>query len=113
MKATYNCDHLQQEFDDFLENEFRTQNDLSNCYLSEDALEHFLTPSQEKWKDFLPDENEAVVTMDSTKDKQWELAKKEIKHIWSRIPMLLLTAGDNDNANVDMAGSNLIPLSWC
>ena len=37
---------------DFLDNDFLSQNNLADCYLSEDELGQFLAPSQETWKDF-------------------------------------------------------------
>ena len=66
----------------FLQDDFDPRNnDLDDCHLSKDALDEFLAPSQETWKDFLPTTNEAVITIDGSNMKQWDLAKKEIEHV--------------------------------
>ena len=89
MTSTFVKD-LFDEYDlDFLDNGFSEQSELVDCYLSEEALCVFLTPPQETWRDFLPDKNEAVITMDSSKDLQWKLAKEEVKHICKRMMDLL------------------------
>ena len=89
MTSTF-VEDLFDEYDlDFLDNGFSEQSELVDCYLSEEALRVFLTPPQETWRDFLPDKNEAVITMDSSKDLQWKLAKEEVKHIRKRMMDLL------------------------
>ena len=61
----------------FLENDFENSyNELNDCYLSSDALDIFLAPLIETWKDFLSN-NDAVITVDSSRMKQWELGKKK------------------------------------
>ena len=75
--------------EDYLDHTFYDQNEFSDCYLSEDALVDFLTPPQESWRDFLPEKNEAIITMNSSKDVQWKIAKKEIKHVRNRVLHLL------------------------
>ena len=60
---------------------------LADFYLDDE--DHFLAPSTESWKDFLPFENHAVITMDSSKDIQWKLAKEEIVHVRQRLMSLL------------------------
>ncbi len=82
-------DHFNDYEIDFLENDFLSQNELSDCYLSAEALDIFLAPPQERWRDYLPAEHEAVITMDSAKDVQWSLSKAEIKHVRSRLMHLL------------------------
>ena len=90
MSTGYYQDHLL--FDDFdFENDFFSEeNDLNaDCYLSETELNQFLAPSSEKWKDFLPNENEAVVTMDSAREIQWKQAKEKIEHVKKTLKVLL------------------------
>ncbi len=74
---------------DFLANDFLAPNELADCYLNEEELNMFLTPSTEVWKDFLPYENKAVITMDSSKDLQWEYATNEFKHLSGALERLL------------------------
>ena len=84
-----NVDHRYSDnyqTNNFIDNYFNDQSSgFDDCFLSKDALDDFLSPSQETWKDFLSEKNEAFITMDGSKAKQWELAKKEIKHIRRRI----------------------------
>ena len=75
--------------DDFLLGDFFTQNELADCYLTENELKVFLTPSTEVWKDYLPHSNEAVITMDSSKMVNWRHAKNEIEHLQKNMAKLL------------------------
>lgn len=74
---------------DFLYKTFTQENEFADCFLSADTLNEFLAPSAEKWYDFLPKDNPAVITLDGTKLIQWELAKKEIGHIQNNLKQLL------------------------
>ena len=65
------------------------QNELFDCYLEDSELNDFLTPPTEIWKDFLSVDNPTVVTMDSAKSEQWNLAKEEIEHVRKSIIELL------------------------
>lgn len=56
--------------------------DLFTDYMiSEDDLPSLLALPTETWKDLDNESNAVTITMDSAKDYQWELTKKEIKHI--------------------------------
>ena len=85
--------HVERLFDnystDFLDEDFLLQNELADCYLSEEALEEFLAPPQDNWRDFMPTENPAIITLDSSKQIQWDLAKAEIMHLRMRMAQLL------------------------
>ena len=93
-------------FDDFQTNTF-LDDDYNPCnvdnmddfFLSQDALNEFLAPSQETWRDFLPTNNEAIITIDDSRSKQWELAKKEIEHIRRRLLELIPVVGNNNSSN--------------
>jgi hypothetical protein len=85
---------------DFLNGSFYNQNELSDCYLSELELQSFLAPPQETWHDYLPHENEALITMDSSKDIQWKLAKDEINHVRRQVQHLL-SIDDYKNVNLE------------
>ena len=66
---------------DFVENEL-----LADCTLSPDELDQFLTPpSVDKWQDILSSDNPTFVTMDSSKETQWKIAKNEILHVRKRL----------------------------
>ena len=89
MSGFYQDDHLFDEID-FEHNFFVQEEDnLTDCYLSADELSQFLAPSSEAWKDFLPSDNEAVITMDSARDIQWRMAKEEIQHVKQTLKVLL------------------------
>ena len=88
MSGFYQDDHLFDKID-FEHNFFVQEDNLSDCYLSADELSQFLAPSSETWKDFLPGENEAVITMDSARDIQWRMAKEEIQHVKQTLKGLL------------------------
>jgi hypothetical protein len=42
---------------EFLDDAFLSQNELADCYLTEEELTSFLAPPQETWRDYLPQEN--------------------------------------------------------
>ena len=84
------------EYLDFFDDDFLTQHELHDCYLSDEELVQFLTPSQNQWRDFFPDNNEAVITFDSSKIIQWDLGKQEIKHICKQV-LHLLSMSDFDD----------------
>lgn len=83
MFDSFDVDH------DFLDDSFIEQNELADCYLTDEALVEFLTPPQESWRDFLPEKNEAVITMNHSKEVQWKLAKEEIEHVRKRVMELV------------------------
>ena len=85
---------------DFLNGSFFNQNELADCYLSEQELQSFLAPPQETWRDYLPHENEALITMDSSKDIQWKLAKDEINHVRRQVQHLL-SIDEYKNVNME------------
>ncbi len=84
---------VEESFDnyelDFLDESFLSDNELADCCLGDDELRTLLAPPQETWRDYLPGDNEAVITIDSAKDKQWTLAKEEITQIRSQMQTLL------------------------
>ncbi len=63
--------------------------ELADCTLCEDSLRKFLAPPQETWKDYSTKENPAVLTIDSAKDRQWELTKVEIREVMANVIELL------------------------
>ena len=85
---------------DFLDHDFASQNPLGDCYLSGEELDQFLAPSTEKWKEFLPSDNEAVITMNSAKESNWKLAKEEIDHVKGRM-IMLLSVGNSEEVTLE------------
>ena len=96
---------LFEDFDtDFLSQDFLKQNEFADCVLSDDALSDFLTPPQETWKDFLPKNHEAIITMNRSKDVQWKLGQAEIAHVRKRIMHLLSIESFEDVNAEDLFG---------
>lgn len=63
---------------------------LDDCNLSPEELDQFLTPpSIDKWENFLPIDNPAIITMDASKAKQWKIAKNEIIHVRNQLKAII------------------------
>ena len=74
---------------DFLEDLEFADNELVDCTFDKEELEMFLAPPQEKWIDYFSASNPAVITMDSAKKTQWQIAHDEIIHVRKRMRELL------------------------
>ena len=74
---------------DFLEEIAFSTNELDDCYLSNEELQQFFTPSAERWIDISPKSYGTVFALDSAKDFQWKLAMEEIVHVKSRLASLI------------------------
>ena len=61
--------------------DYDEQDDFYDCFLSERELHDFLTPTAENWDDVEPTSVKPKVTIDESKDVQWELAQEEIKFV--------------------------------
>ena len=86
-------DFIDKYFPDFM-NEIdglRSSNDdpFSDCNLNREELAAFLTPPVEKWVDCPPEDEATRIKMDESKQVQWELAIKEIKHVRERLRILI------------------------
>ena len=79
-----------------LEDYFFVEDGMDNCVLTDDELKQISTPSQQSWKDFLPMNFPAIVTINASKDQQWKLAKKEITHVRKRMREMM-DVDDDDN----------------
>ena len=95
MSSNHFNDHLFDEID-FEHDFFSEDSDLTDCYLSENELAQLLAPSSETWKDFLPNNNEAIVTIDSSREIQWRLAKEEIEHVRRKMKELISVEDEDD-----------------
>ena len=78
-----NCptDTIIEDYDD----DWLHDHEFSDCTLSQSEVEAFLAPSAEKWHDYFATEHPAVITMDSAKTYQWNLAKQEMNHLRKNI----------------------------
>eukprot|EP00979_Chaetoceros_neogracilis_P000027 scaffold11_cov248-Chaetoceros_neogracile.AAC.17 len=77
---------------------------------SED-MKHFSTPPTESWNDFPSDSNPAVFEIDMSKTfYQWDLAKKEIRHLLKRMKQLFTReeAEEVSNAHVELLIEGLV-----
>ena len=63
--------------------------ELGDCFLSEKELEAFLSPPLEKWSNISSNEFPTLVTINSAKEIQWKLAKREISHVREKVSSLL------------------------
>ena len=95
MYPSYYQDHLLFDDLDFENAFFSEATDLNDCYLSQTELDQFSSPSSEKWQDFLSNENEAVITMDSARETQWKQAKEEFEHVMKTLKELLSVEDPN------------------
>jgi len=73
-----------------------------DCFLSSEDMEHFTAPPTESWNDFPSDTNPAVFEIDASKAYQWELAKKEIRHLQKRMKQLFTRGEDTEVTNNDI-----------
>ena len=71
------------------EDYFFNDDSWDDCYLTRDERDSFTAPSQQKWKDLHPNDHPAIVTVDSSLEEQWELAKKEIAHVRKQVRAIL------------------------
>ena len=74
---------------DFLEQLFAAEDELADCPLGTDELSELLAPSQERWTEFPSTNFPSLLSIDSSKLMQWELAKREHRHIIKNAQTLL------------------------
>ena len=92
---------IEEAFDaypfDFLDDVEFADGELADCTFNQDELEQFLAPPQERWHDYFSTNNPAVITMDSAKTSQWDLARAEVKHVKKMMRMLLGNSSSESN----------------
>ena len=74
---------------DFLEQLFAQEDELADCPLEKDELVELLAPSQETWNEYPSANYPSILSIDSSKLKQWELAKTEFHHVRDSMQTLL------------------------
>ena len=77
MDVFHDCYHPDDEQDDFYD-----------CFLSEKELEDFLTPTAEKWDNVDPISVTPKLTIDESKEIQWDLAQEEINFVLDRVNVI-------------------------
>ena len=83
-------DCFPEDFADFFDEAEFNENEHHNCNLSPEELDEFLNPpSVDKWEDYLSTDNPTFVTINSSKAKQWNIAKSEIAHVRNRLKELI------------------------
>ena len=87
----FNEDNADDDSGDEEEDEYIDLNLFSHGgELSKEEMQEYLSaPSLEKWQDLSPFEFPTIVTIDEAKQKQWDLAQLEIKHIRKSIKTLV------------------------
>ena len=87
----------EEEFfgDDIIENPANNPTEFDDCYLSPEEWKELSTPAVQKWKDQKVKDSVVKFTIDSCKVRSWNLAKKEIHHVRSRL-LELLKKSDNE-----------------
>ena len=57
--------------------------EFSDCRLSDEEVREFVTDANNNmtWHDLPPSQNPPIITMDSSKSLQWDLAKRELDHV--------------------------------
>ncbi len=71
--------------------------------LNEADLPELQAPPTERWADYKHEENPVHITMDSAKDRQWILAKEEIRHVKKRVMDILLKDDIEQVTDKDLA----------
>ena len=90
LPAMFADDCFPEDFADFFDEAEFNENELHNCNLSPEELDEFLNPpSVDKWEDYLSTDNPTFVTINSSKAKQWNIAKSEIAHVRNRLKELI------------------------
>ena len=79
---------------------FFNDGNLDYCYLTKEETNQFMAPSQHAWKDCHPKDHPAYVTIDTSKDEQWSLAKKEIHHVNKQMRALMNIDADAGENNI-------------
>ena len=76
---------------DYLEELGNEPHELNDCLLSDVEVRELLTEcdGEQTWHDVPPSNNPPIITMESSKSLQWELAKQEIEHVRSATRKLL------------------------
>ena len=69
---------------------------LENFILSNNDIEEFKAPPQHKWKDFVPMDHPAIVTINQSREQQWSFAKEEIKHAREKVRAMIQIDEDSD-----------------
>ena len=76
---------------DYLEETQYDHHELHDCHLSDEALQEVFTGGDENpaWHDLLHSDNPPIITMDSSKSLQWQLACREMDHVRKSLRRLL------------------------
>ena len=94
--TTSDCDEQSEDpsplFQDYdiADEGFEIMDDLWDCHLQGEEREIYLSPSTEKWEDYLPTSGMAKITIDQSKLVQWDRAKEEIRHVRKRLKIMIL-----------------------
>ena len=81
------------------------QDDFYDCFLSERELHDFLTPTADKWDDVDPISVMPNLTIDKSKEIQWDLAQEEITFVLNRLNEII---GCTEEDSVEIKTRRLI-----
>ena len=89
-------DYSSSESSGLDEDYFFIDENMADCLLADDEMQQFTAPPQQAWKDYSSKDFPALVTIDSSKHKQWIIAKKEIMHVRKQLRNLLDIADEDE-----------------